>query len=442
MTPDDTGNPAQSRGKLFRVQTNLMDLFTLPPPHTRCNWESPLEPVLLLRPHPRAHRGDLLALQPALPQTCCVRRCVSRIVGVSVLHGARGAVQIPPGTGNTAHDYSDILFGDIPMRAIVITSTGNPDVLQVQQVPDPPSPAPGQVLVEVSAMGVNRADTLQRQGKYPAPPGYPAHIPGLEFAGTVLEVGPDVAQWAVGSRVMGITGGGAYVERLCMPADQLLPVPAHLTLEQAAGFAEAQLTAFDALRLQAHLRAGQTLLIHAIGSGVGIAALQQARALGVTAIGTARSSWKLARAQLLGLPHPILVEDGQFLEAIQALTAGQGVDVVLDFMGASYFLQNLRALRTEGIMVHLALMGGARTEIPLDMVMMKRLTVRGSTLRARPAPEKAALVQAFRQELGEALELGTLDPVIDQIYPAQQAAEAHRVMEANQNFGKLVLRWE
>lgn len=328
------------------------------------------------------------------------------------------------------------------MRAIVMTSTGNPDVLQVQQVPDPPSPAPGQVLVGVSAMGVNRADTLQRQGKYPAPPGYPAHIPGLEFAGTVLEVGPEVAQWAVGSRVMGITGGGAYVERLCMPADQLLPVPTHLTLEQAAGFAEAQLTAFDALRLQAHLRAGQTLLIHAIGSGVGIAALQQARALGVTAIGTARSSWKLARAQLLGLPHPILVEDGQFLEAIQALTAGQGVDVVLDFMGASYFLQNLRALRTGGTMVHLALMGGARTEIPLDMVMMKRLTVRGSTLRARPAPEKAALVQAFRQELGEALELGTLDPVIDQIYPAQQAAEAHRVMEANQNFGKLVLRWE
>lgn len=328
------------------------------------------------------------------------------------------------------------------MRALVIQKPGDPEVLGLQQRPEPGPLNDTAVRVQVKAVGLNRADTLQRKGFYPAPPGYPPDIPGLEFAGEVVELGADVHQRRLGERVMGITGGGSCAETLILPADQLLPVPEHFSWEMAGGFAEAQLTAFDALKVQANLQPGQWLLIHAVGSGVGLAALQQARVWDVRTIGTARSDWKLAQARLLGLEQGVLVDDGRFQDAVHTLTGGQGVDVVLDFMGASYFEQNLQVLRRCGTLIHLALMGGSKTSLPLDQVLMKRLTIRGSTLRARSLSEKAALVSAFVDTLGSALNAGKLDPVIDEVFSMEQAAQAHRRMEANQNLGKIVLRWD
>lgn len=328
------------------------------------------------------------------------------------------------------------------MKALVIQSPGAPEVLTLEERPAPGPLQASDVRVRVRAVGLNRADTLQRRGFYPAPPGYPSDVPGLEFAGEVVEVGADASPFAPGDRVMGLIGGGACVEELVIPADNLLRVPSHFDWVQAGAFAEAQLTAFDALWLQGGLKSGQWLLIHAVGSGVGLAALQQARVWQVHTIGTARSAWKLSRARELGLEHSIVVEDGQFQQRVMSASEGKGVDLVLDFMGASYFEQNLAVLRRCGTLIHLAMMGGSKTYLPLDQVLAKRLTIKGSTLRARSYPEKAELVAAFQRHLGSATEARRLDPILDQVFPMADAARAHRRMEDNENLGKIVLTWD
>lgn len=324
------------------------------------------------------------------------------------------------------------------MRAVVIQAPGGPEVLSIQEVASPPLLA-GQVRVQVQAIGLNRADLLQRKGLYPAPPGYPADIPGLEFAGTVVELGPGVDEWNLGARVMGITGSGAYAEEVAVYADGLLPIPHDWSMVQAAAFPEAQLTAFDALRMQAGLKAGQRLLIHAVGSGVGLAALQLAQLMGATTFGTSRTADKLARAHTRGLDHGILVASGQFLEPLRSLTAGKGVEVILDFIGAGYLQENIRALSKGGVLVLLGLMGGSQGTLPLDIMLSRRLTLRGSTLRARSREEKAHLVRCFMAEFGEALREQQLMPVIDTTFPLESVQAAHQRMEQNESFGKLVL---
>lgn len=326
------------------------------------------------------------------------------------------------------------------MRAVVIQEPGGPQVLSLQEVPSPPLHA-GQVRVQVKAVGLNRADLLQRKGLYPAPPGYPAQIPGLEFAGTILELGPGVDDWVLGARVMGITGGGAYADEVVVYGDSLLPVPPSWSWIQAAAFPEAHLTAFDALRIQADLQLGQRLLIHAVGSGVGLAALQLAQYIGVTTYGTSRTAEKLAKAQRLGLHHGIQVQSGQFLEQLRTLTQGQGVHVILDFIGAAYLQENVKALSSGGVLVVLGLMGGTQAPLPLEVMLSRRLTVRGSTLRARSREDKTLLVRRYMAELGDVLRGETFLPIIDGVYPVEAVQEAHQRLEQNESFGKLVLKF-
>jgi NADPH:quinone reductase-like Zn-dependent oxidoreductase len=310
------------------------------------------------------------------------------------------------------------------------------------------------VRVQVVAAGVNRADVLQRRGLYPAPAGAPPDIPGLEFAGWVEAVAEGCARAQVGDRVMGIVPGGAQAEFLVIHEDELLPIPSHLSFEEAAALPEALATAFDALDLQAGLRAGESVLVTAAGSGVGVAALQLARLAGAQTIGTSRTLDKLERAQAgWGLQHPLRAPNPntpEELEAliaqVMALTEGRGVDVVLDFMGGRMLDAHTRLLAPGGRLVTLGLLQGARGQLDLSVVMAKRLRLMGSTLRSRPHAERVRLLDALRARALYALrrqghQPAPLRPCLDQVLPFDDAAAAYARIEQGDTFGKLVLSW-
>jgi len=295
------------------------------------------------------------------------------------------------------------------------------------------------VRVRIHATAVNRADLLQRRGVYPAPPGVRKDILGLEYAGEIIECGPTVRGVAVGDRVMGLASGATYAEEVVVDARTTLPVPAGMSWTDAAALPEVYLTAFDALFPQAGLQAGDRLLITAVGSGVGTAAVQLARWAGAVTFGSSRTTSKLERAQALGLEHTIKQPDDDLVERVHALTGGQGVDVVLDFLGGAQANTHLQVLAPFGRMVTLGLLTGPKAEINMGLIMRKRLTLTGSTLRARPVHEKIALCRDFERVL-PAFASGVLKPVIDRVLPIEEAAQAHRVIEANATFGKVILQ--
>ena len=323
------------------------------------------------------------------------------------------------------------------MRVIVITHPGGPEVLHLAERPAP-QPAPDGLLVRVHAAGINRADLLQRLGRYPAPPGVPADIPGLEYAGVVERVGSEVSAWHPGERVMGLVAGGAYADFVTTPAEHALPIPRDWSFAQAAAVPEAFLTAFDALTLQGGLAAGQRVLIHAVGSSVGIAALQLAKAAGATVAGTSRSPWKLERAAEYGLDRPVLIA-GAFRPADELAA---WADLILDLVGGPYLAGNLAAVAPRGRILVVGLTGGREGALDMSALLGKRVTIIGTVLRSRSGEEKAGLTQAFRAAVLPAFDAGQLRPVVDRSFPATAAAEAHSYVEANRNIGSVVLAFE
>lgn len=326
------------------------------------------------------------------------------------------------------------------MRAMVIREPGGPEVLELRELPDP-EPGPDEIRVRVRAAGLNRADLLQRRGRYPAPPDAPADIPGLEFAGEVELCGARATRFRPGDRVMGILGGGGYAERIVLHERAAVPIPQALGFAEAACIPEAWFTAFDAVMLQGGLATGERLLIHAVGSGVGTAAVQLGKLVGAQVIGTARTEEKLDSARRLGLDEGIVCPSPTFAERVRELTDGAGADVVLDLVGGAYAKENARALALKGRWILVGLVAGATAEMPLDKILSRRLTLRGTVLRTRPIEEKLAVARAFEKQLLAHFASGRLRPVLDTVFPIAEAAEAHRRMEANVNFGKLVLVW-
>lgn len=324
-------------------------------------------------------------------------------------------------------------------KAIRIRGPGGPEVLEVGEI-ELSEPGPSKVLVEVAAAGLNRADCLQRRGFYPAPPGVPPDVPGLEFAGVVELVGDSVNAWKPGDRVMGIVGGGAMATRVVTEGAELMPVPDELSLEEAAAVPEVFLTAYDAIVLQGGLRAGQTVLVHAVASGVGTAAIQIASVLGATSVGTSRTAHKLPRCTELGLAHAILVEEGQFADTVLAAVP-QGADVILDTIGAAYLSQNVRAVAKKGRIIVIGLMGGVKGELALGTLLAKRASIHGSVLRSRSPEEKADLTESFSEQMLPRFATGELKPIIDGVLPMTDVQAAHQRMDANETFGKLVLSW-
>jgi len=309
----------------------------------------------------------------------------------------------------------------------------------MREVPTP-EPARGEVRVRIRATAVNRADLLQRLGRYPAPPGAPPDIPGLEIAGEVDALGDAVTELALGDRVFGLVGGGAYAEHVVVHARTLARVPASLTLADAAAVPEAFVTAWDALIDQANLTAGETVLVHAAGSGVGTAALQVAKAVGAQGLGTARTAEKLERCRELGLGEGILVDDdGTFADDVLARTGHRGADVVLDLVGGPYLPQDLACLAQKGRIIVAGTLGGGQATLNLHLLMRKRASVRGTVLRARPLEEKIATAQALERHLAPLFVRGLLHPVVDSVLQLEQAAEGHRLMQSNRTFGKIVL---
>jgi putative PIG3 family NAD(P)H quinone oxidoreductase len=324
------------------------------------------------------------------------------------------------------------------MRAITISAPGGPEVLTLSEVPDP-EPGPGQVLLDVAATAVNRADVLQRLGGYQAPPGVPADIPGLEAGGRIAALGAEVSGWQVGDQACALLAGGGYAERVAVPVGQLLPVPAGLSVVQAAALPETVCTVWSNVFMLAKLQPGEFFLVHGGSSGIGTTAIQLARRHGARVACTAGSARKLARCRELGAELAVDYHEEDFVERVRAATGGAGADVVLDVVGAKYLARNIEVLATGGRLVVIGLLGGARGELDLGTLMRKRALVSATSLRARPLAEKAAIVAAARAGAWPAYEAGTAQPVIDRILPLAQAAEAHRVMEAGEHIGKIVL---
>jgi len=326
------------------------------------------------------------------------------------------------------------------MRAVVIPEPGPAEVLEVREVPRP-DPGPGQIRVRVASSGVNRADLLQRMGRYPVPPGSPEDIPGLEYSGTVEAVGRHVTAVREGDRVMGIVGGGGYAEAVVAHEREAIPVPPGLDLVAAGAIPEAYLTAFDALVVQAGLQAGERLLIHAVGSGVGTAALQLARWAGARTVGTSRTRDKLDRALEMGLDRAVVGGDRDWPAEVLDATAGVGADVVLDLVGAPYLPGNLRTVASRGRIQTVGVTGGREASLDLRALMGRRASITGTVLRARPLEEKAALAQRFGAVALDAVADGRLTPVVDRTFAPEAAAEAHHRMNDNLNFGKLLVVW-
>lgn len=326
------------------------------------------------------------------------------------------------------------------MKAVVITQFGGPEVLAIQDVP-PPQPGPGQALVRVHATALNRADLLQRQGKYPAPQGVVQNIPGLEFAGEVAELGPGATYWEKGDRVFGLTPGGAHAEFVAVEEGRLAEIPGGMDWTTAAAIPEVFITAYDAMISQASMRQGETVLIHAVGSGVGIAAVQIARAFGGVPYGTSRTPHKIERAKQFGLEAGCTVDDkiSQLEDFAKKSTAGQGYNVVLDLVGGPYVAASIRVLAQKGRIMIIATMAGSEITLQLGQLLSKRAHLIGTILRARPVDEIAEVMRAFSQHVVPMFAAEKLRPVIDKTFPLSDIQEAHRYQETNQSFGKIVL---
>jgi NADPH2:quinone reductase len=329
------------------------------------------------------------------------------------------------------------------MRAVFITTHGGPEVLEVREVPMSPAPPADRIRIRVFAAALNRADILQRMGRYPAPPGFPQEIPGLEFAGEIDEVGPEVRLWKPGQRVFGITGGAAQAEYVVVPESTVAAIPETLDWVAAAAVPEAFITAHDAMFTRAGLTIGDNVLIHAIGSGVGLAASQLANAAGAKVFGTSRTADKLARAKEFGMSEAVIAESDpqSIVDPIKDATGGKGINVLIDLVGAAYLNANLQVLAPLGRMIQVGTTSGSRTEIDLSMLMSKRATITGTVLRARSIEEKSIATRLFAQHVVPLLASGAVKPVVDSVYDIDQAGAAHKRVESNENFGKVVLRF-
>jgi NADPH2:quinone reductase len=324
------------------------------------------------------------------------------------------------------------------MIAIEISRPGGPEVLVPVERPTP-VPAAGEVLIKVAAAGVNRPDVFQRLGRYPPPPGA-SDIPGLEVAGTVDQIGPEVDDWRAGEAVCALVAGGGYAEYCVAPAPQCLPVPRGLDLVSAAAIPETFFTVWHNVFERGRLEPNESLLVHGGSSGIGTTAIQLARARGARVFATAGSDEKCRACERLGAERAINYNDADFVTAVRELTGGRGVDVVLDMVGGDYFLRNIEALAVEGRLVEIATLKGVKAELNIQTIMHRRLTITGSTLRARPVADKAAIAAAVRRHVWPLLESGSVKPIVYATFPLHDASEAHCVLESSVHIGKLVLR--
>lgn len=323
------------------------------------------------------------------------------------------------------------------MHAITIEQPGGPEALVWAEAPDP-VPGDGEVLVEVAASAVNRADVLQRQGFYNPPPGASPH-PGLECSGRISAIGAGVSGWSVGDEVCALLSGGGYAQRVAVPAGQLLPVPAGVDLATAAALPEVVCTVWSNVFMVAGLRPGETLLVHGGSSGIGTMAIQLAKAVGARVAVTAGGKEKLARCAELGADILIDYREQDFVEELRAATDGAGADVILDIMGAKYLTRNVDALAVNGRLAIIGLQGGIKAELNLAALLAKRAAITATTLRARPLEEKAAIVAAVREHVWPLIAAGRIHPVVHGTFPMREAAEAHRVLESSTHVGKLLL---
>ncbi|MGW6788890.1 NAD(P)H-quinone oxidoreductase [Streptomyces chartreusis] len=323
------------------------------------------------------------------------------------------------------------------MHAITIPEPGGPEALVWDEVPDPVA-GEGEVLVEVVAGAVNRADILQRQGFYNPPPGTSPY-PGLECSGRIAEVGPGVSGWAVGDEVCALLAGGGYAEKVAVPAGQLLPLPKGVSLTQAAALPEVVCTVWSNVFMVAHLRPGETLLVHGGSSGIGTMAIQLAKAVGAKVAVTAGSREKLDRCAELGADILINYREQDFVEEIKKATDGAGADVILDNMGAKYLDRNVQTLAVNGRLAIIGMQGGIKGELNIGALLGKRGAISATSLRARPLAEKAAIVAAVREHVWPLLDAGHVRPVVDRELPMNEAAEAHRVVEESGHVGKVLL---
>jgi len=323
------------------------------------------------------------------------------------------------------------------MRAVVITSPGDPDVLKLTEVPDP-VPGPGEVLVEVAAAGVNRADVLQRMGFYPPPPGAPPY-PGLECSGRISALGPGVTVWQPGDEVCALLGGGGYAEQVAVPQGQLLPVPDGVSLVDAAGLPETACTVYATVFQQARLTPGETILVHGGAGGIGTMAIQLAKSFGARVICTAGTPAKLERCTELGADLAVSYVRDDFVSAVDVFTGGRGADVILDIVGGPYLARNVAALATGGRLLVVSTQGGSSAELDLQMLMRKRAGILASTLRARPPADKAVIVAGVREQVWPLISAGRVRPVTDRVLPMADAADAHRVLEQGTHVGKILL---
>jgi len=324
------------------------------------------------------------------------------------------------------------------MYAITIPEPGGPDALRWEAVADP-EPGPGEVLIEVAATAVNRADLLQRKGLYEPPKGAPPY-PGLECSGRISGMGEDVAGWAVGEEVCVLLAGGGYAQAVAVPAGQVLPRPGGVDLIAAAALPEVVCTVWSNVFMLAGLRPGETLLVHGGASGIGTMAIQLGKAVGARVIVTSGTPDKLERCRALGADVTISYRDEDFVARVREETGGRGADVILDIMGASYLARNVDALASNGRLAVIGLQGGTRAEIDLGALLRKRAALLATSLRGRPVDEKAAIVASVRENVWPLVESGRVRPVVDRVLPVTDAAEAHRVVEASEHVGKVVLR--
>ncbi len=324
----------------------------------------------------------------------------------------------------------------VAMRAVTIPEPGGPEALVLADVPRP-STGPGEVVVDVAAAGVNRADVMQRQGSYPPPPGASTY-PGLEVSGTVASVGSSVTGWQVGDDVCAVLAGGGYAEQVSVPAGQLLPAPRGLSLVEGAALPEVVCTVWSNLFMVANLRPGETVLIHGGSSGIGTMAIQLAREVGARVAVTAGSADKLEVCRSLGAEILVNYREQDFVEVLREATDGHGADVILDNMGAAYLSRNVAALADSGRLVVIGLQGGRRSELDLGALLARRGAVIATSLRSRPVAEKAAIVAAVREHVWPLVESGRITPVVHATYPLDQAAQAHRAMDQD-HVGKIVL---
>ena len=326
------------------------------------------------------------------------------------------------------------------MRQVILPAYGGPEVLTMAEAPEP-EPGTGEVLVRVRAAGVNRADCLQRAGTYPMPPGL-GNVPGLELAGEVAATGEGVTSFAVGDRVFGLVAEGGYAEYAVVDAGLAVPIPEHWSFAEGAAVIEVFCTANETVFELGGLRDGQSILVHAGASGVGTAAAQMAKQVGATVFFTAGSRAKLDRVLALGADHGILYKTEDFVEEVLRITRGEGVDVVEDFIGAAYLARNLAVLKPTGTLLLVGLMGGQAASFDLGGMLRKRLSIRGFTLRAQPVENKRAIVGRFRERWLPLLAAGAIRPVIHAVVPFAEVRRAHEMMEADENFGKIILRMD